>query len=192
MYRKRCSLPTAIFLISTTIALSLGGCPPPPPPGGGDTDPPTITKCPAPVTIASNSDCQGKVPDLRSQLQAVDDVSPPVTITQEPPPGTEVDAGVTLISVTATDGAGNHDSCAVELTIVSGAELIVDKEPADETVIADTDCMGTVPDFTSQFVVRDTCDSNLISTQSPPAGSKVPLGPNAVTVVVTNGIEPSR
>lgn len=188
MYRKRCSLPTAVVVISTAIALSLGGCPPPPP-IEGDLTSPTIIKCPNPTTIASDSNCKGKVPDLRSQLQARDDVSANLTITQEPPPGTEVDAGVTIISVIATDEAGNHDSCAVALTVVRGAKLIVDKEPADETVIAGTDCMGTVPDFTSQFVVRDTCDSNLIATQIPPAGSKVPLGPNAVTVTVTNGIE---
>ncbi|MFO1502083.1 MAG: tandem-95 repeat protein [Verrucomicrobiota bacterium] len=99
-------------------------------PGGllfGDITPPSIT-CPNDFTVAlggPNSPagatlCKALVPDLRPQVEVADNCRLPSErfVTQIPPPGTPVDAGVYPITLTATDEAGNDATCAVTMTVV--------------------------------------------------------------------------
>ena len=59
------------------------------------------------------------IPDLASLATATDDTSAPgdIVITQSPTVGTMVGVGVNAVTITATDEAGNMDSCMVNVTV---------------------------------------------------------------------------
>ncbi len=83
-----------------------------------DDEDPTITTCPPDRTLTANANCQTTVPDLTGEAAADDNCSPP-TVTQDPPAGTVVGLGVTDVTITATDDAGNTATCTVEITVTS-------------------------------------------------------------------------
>jgi formylglycine-generating enzyme required for sulfatase activity len=56
----------------------------------------------------------------------------------------------------------------------------------NQTVSADANCQGVVPDFTSSVVASDNCTPVTI-TQFPALGAAVPLGVNVITISVTDG-----
>jgi extracellular elastinolytic metalloproteinase len=56
------------------------------------------------------------LPDYTGDATATDNCPDPA-ITQSPAPGTMVGVGVTTITMTATDGAGNTDDCTFTVTV---------------------------------------------------------------------------
>jgi hypothetical protein len=82
-----------------------------------DKAPPVITACAANVTVASDANCNGIVPDLTGQVTATDACGGAVTITQLPAAGATIPAGATTVTLTATDGAGNASSCSAKVTV---------------------------------------------------------------------------
>ena len=79
-----------------------------------DATPPVIT-CPADQTGIVGVGCVFMVPDYTGMATATDNCGIP-TVTQNPAAGTMVGAGVTLITLTASDGL-NLDSCSFNLTV---------------------------------------------------------------------------
>jgi probable HAF family extracellular repeat protein len=84
-----------------------------------DTTPP-IVQAPAPVTETAGSNCQAPIPDFLSNLVASDNytAAPALVKTQSPAAGTWVDLGTHVVTITVTDGAGNHTACTTTVTIV--------------------------------------------------------------------------
>lgn len=80
-----------------------------------ETEDPVIT-CPADVTVEVNQGEQFTLPDYTGDATATDNCPDPV-ITQDPAAGTMVGPGVTTMTMTATDGAGNEDSCTFTVTV---------------------------------------------------------------------------
>jgi hypothetical protein len=110
-------------------------------------------------------------------------------------------AGVTTVTWTATthDGAGHETgnaSCTQTVTINDTTPPVI--TAVDETVAADADCMGTVPDYSN--AVSDNCacagsdtsqdcigQHRITTTQSIPAGTKVGLGPHSIHLTANDG-----
>jgi hypothetical protein len=82
-----------------------------------DTISPVITTCATDQTVTANSSCQYPVPDFTSEVVATDNCVGSITITQNPIAGTLVGVGTTVVKLTATDAAGNKDSCTVNLNV---------------------------------------------------------------------------
>jgi extracellular elastinolytic metalloproteinase len=80
-----------------------------------ETEDPVIT-CPADVTVEVNQGEQFTLPDYTGDATATDNCPDPV-ITQDPAAGTMVGPGVTTMTMTATDGAGNEDTCTFTVTV---------------------------------------------------------------------------
>lgn len=80
-----------------------------------DTTAPTITTCATAQSLTANS-CQAAVPDFTSSVVGGDTCSG-VTITQIPAAGTIVGLGVTPVTITVRDAAGNTSSCATTFTV---------------------------------------------------------------------------
>ncbi|MHC4442609.1 MAG: HYR domain-containing protein [Planctomycetota bacterium] len=57
--------------------------------------------------------------------------------------------------------------------------------PPDQTVPADENCEGTVPDLCTLATITDKCDPDPDCSQDPPAGAKIPLGDTLVTLIAT-------
>lgn len=81
-----------------------------------ETEAPVIT-CPADVEVEVHPGTQFTLPDYTADAVVTDNCSLTPTITQNPAVGTMVDAGVTTITLTATDASGNESTCTFTVTV---------------------------------------------------------------------------
>ena len=139
-------------------------------------------------TLPADENSIVDVPDYTGLAVASDNCGS-VTIAQDPAPGLQVlGEGTYDIVLIATDECGNSSSCIVgTITVQDGVPPTIDC-PAPQTVPADANCEGVVPDFTTGAVVSDnvTAPEDIVVTQSPPAGSVVGLGVTVVTLTATD------
>src|SRR6202043_2153750 len=84
-----------------------------------DTTAPTIVSAPGPLTISTDANCQGAVPNVVPQIVATDNCTPAssLVITQNPAAGTLVNSGTHSIVVTVKDAAGNTATANVSYTV---------------------------------------------------------------------------
>ena len=121
-----------------------------------DTTPPTIICPPAPAPMPADANCQATVPDLASEAEASDNCDPDVTITQTPLAGTSIGLGSTVVTLTATDNAGNTSSCTVTVSVTNAPPIISEGPgPLSLEVLADSSC----PTADNQLVLTAT-DAN--------------------------------
>ena len=80
-----------------------------------ETEPPVIT-CPDDVIVFVAMGEQYTLPDYTGEASATDNC-PNTVITQDPAAGTMVGVGITTITMTATDTAGNEDICTFTVTV---------------------------------------------------------------------------
>ena len=105
---------------------------------------PVITTCPPARTIVVGSTCQAIIPDLILNAAGTDDCSTAVLWAQSPVAGTVVTKGTHIVTVRATDAAGNTTSCSVTITAVDTIAPIINGCPTDVTLNADAgQCTGT-------------------------------------------------
>jgi hypothetical protein len=79
------------------------------------TDP--IIVCPANITVFPDP---GQCTAIVEFTAAATDNCPELTLTYEPPPGTAFPIGVTTVTCTATDAAGNSAACQFTVTVQPG------------------------------------------------------------------------
>ncbi|WP_020566762.1 HYR domain-containing protein [Neolewinella persica] len=160
-----------------------------------DNTPPAIT-CPGNQTRdVSANDCTLSVPDFRGQAGRQDNCSGfnQITVTQNPAPGTSVGPGVTTITLTATDAAGNMADCSFTLTGIDRTPPMITC-PGNITVDADpVMCAGTVTDVTGLAMATDNCGSGgLTITQTPAAGTTFTSSTQNVVVTATDAAGNTR
>ncbi|MBK7876945.1 MAG: HYR domain-containing protein [Planctomycetes bacterium] len=158
-------------------------------PGGGqgfdltwsflDDVPPTVV-CGADVTVEVQPGCSALVPDLLGDVIA-SDACGSATKAQSPVAGTVVGLGTTLVTITATDAAGNLASCTRNLFVVDRTPPVL-VCPDAQTSEANANCQGVVPDFAPRLGITDACGTTVL--QVPPAGTIVDLGSTAITLQV--------
>ena len=148
-----------------------------------DTVPPAITACASNLTISAGNNCQTLLPDLTSQV-AASDASGPVTVTQNPAPGTSVGLGPTNITFTARDSSSNSSFCLATVTVADTTPPSILSLVSNVTLLSDTNCQAVLADLTSPsyIVATDSC-SFVTVTQSPPAGTPLSFGTNVVILV---------
>ena len=151
-----------------------------------DTTAPSVA-CPANQTLPASGDCQALVPDFATAAFATDSCSSVLTRSQIPAAGTSVGLGSHTVTVSVTDESGNVGTCTVVLTVVDSTAPGGDCPPA-RTVDAGLECFVAVPDFTAALLATDNCTppEALVKTQSPTAGTLVPLGSHAINLTVTD------
>ncbi|MFP5263111.1 MAG: alpha-amylase family glycosyl hydrolase [Blastocatellia bacterium] len=101
-----------------------------------DVTRPNMT-CPAAVTVSAGQSCQSPVPNVSQSVAASDNLTPAgsLTIKQSPAAGTMVGAGAHVITVTATDRAGNSNTCATVLNVIDDAPPTVTAVGVDKPVL---------------------------------------------------------
>jgi probable HAF family extracellular repeat protein len=155
-----------------------------------DATPPSIVAGLDPRTVSTDANCQGSVPNVLADLVATDNATPANQLlkSQSPGAGTQVPAGPSIIVVTVTDAAGNSTSANVGLNVVdtTAPSILAGLDP--RTVSTDTNCQGTVPNVLADLLVTDNCTpaNQLVMSQSPAAGTKVPTGLSVIVVNVTD------
>ena len=152
-----------------------------------DTTPPSLT-CPATnvtiqLTASTFGGCVVVLPDFRRETRVTDncDLPKPVVLTQTPPPGTQLGAGVYTVTVSAKDTAGNVGTCEIALNIIDPTPLILTC-PTNLVV----SCQGTAGTVVNYPVsARTQCQTNLPVVCLPPTGSLFQLGTTSVTCRAT-------
>ncbi|MEM7036410.1 MAG: HYR domain-containing protein, partial [Bacteroidota bacterium] len=109
------------------------------------------------------------------------------TVTQSPLAGvTLTGTAATRVTLTATDGAMNTDTCIFNVFRVDQTDPTI-VCPAAQDVVLDGSCNGIVANFTGMGTVTEACDASPMVTQSPLAGATVTgVGPETITLTVTD------
>ncbi|MBW7864747.1 MAG: HYR domain-containing protein [Candidatus Hydrogenedentes bacterium] len=82
-----------------------------------DTTPPEITVCAPGDGAVADGNCEAMVPDFTGAVAATDNCDIAPVITQDPVAGTVVGLGVTAVTITVTDAAGNAETCVANFTV---------------------------------------------------------------------------
>jgi hypothetical protein len=138
-----------------------------------------VIDCPAAVASECTSP-QGAV--VTFSVTAIDDIDPDPQVVCTPPSGSLFPIGVTQVSCTATDDAGNMDQCLFDVTVGDTVAPSVNC-PANMTVEC-TGPSGAVVSFS--VTATDDCDSSVTVVSTPPSGSVFPLGTTQVDSTATD------
>ena len=137
-----------------------------------DLTEPVITCPPAPAALSLNGSCQALLPDLTVSASATDNCTAFPVITQSPSAGTTISTD-TVVTLRATDDAGNFDECAVTVTVVDDTNPVITCPPAPAALSLDADCEAQVPDLAALTSAIDNCTASPVITQSPTAGATI-------------------
>ncbi|MEM9835352.1 MAG: HYR domain-containing protein [Bacteroidota bacterium] len=155
-----------------------------------DQEAPVVT-CPAPITLTLDpTSCSVAIGDYRSLVMATDNCSSTgqIQLTQNPSPGTVINTvGVTTVTITAEDQAGNLNStgCAITVATVDNTAPILSCPPAVMAEADATDCSVMIADVTTQVQATDNCSSVTLS-QLPAAATTFNADTEIVTVTATD------
>ena len=147
-----------------------------------DTQPPAILSCPPFQNYTADASCQFALPDLTGTVTALDACSS-VTVTQRPPAGTLIPAGVTYVTLTVKDAAGNSSDCLTTVTVQDHAAPVILFTFTNLTLAAGANCQALMPDLTgtNYFLAVDNCSSVTV-TQSVATNTPLALGTNPVVL----------
>ncbi len=137
-----------------------------------DGTPPTIT-CPGNQSGFLNAGCAFSLPNYISSVTTSDAVDPNPTVTQSPGPGTIVSSNTT-ITMTSTDFAGNSATCTFLVTVSDTTSPTLVCPPA-QVASVNSSCLFTIPNYALQASISDNCTANPTVSQSPPAGTTIPV-----------------
>jgi probable HAF family extracellular repeat protein len=92
-----------------------------------DTTAPSILSVPAPLTVSTDANCQGTVPNVLPNVVAIDNCTPvnQLVLSQSPTAGTVLPAGPYVIVVSVSDLSGNSSTANVGLTITNNNPPVV-------------------------------------------------------------------
>jgi hypothetical protein len=151
-----------------------------------DSTPPVISACP--VGLDADATGGAVIPDMRATALVSDDVSPQsdIIVTQTPVPGTRVGLGVSAVTLTATDLAGNRSMAKVAVTVSDTAPPSVSAGPVSLTV--DATGFTFVPNIAVTAVVSDNCTpvTDILVAQQPCAGTRIGAGITSVVLTATD------
>ncbi len=144
-----------------------------------------IASCAPNRTMAGDASCQAALPDLTGQV-VTSSCSLPVTLTQNPGPGTVVGLGAHSVTLTARDNAGNTATCIATVTVTDETAPVIATCAPNQTISASAGCQGSVPNLIGSVVATD-CNGPVTVTQSPTPGTSVGLGVTTVTLTARDG-----
>lgn len=146
-----------------------------------DNQAPSIS-CPADVTVSANTSCEFTLIDYVGSVTASDNCGTP-TVVQSPAASTD-HSGNVLVTMTATDIAGNTNTCSFNVTPVDDTAPSLTC-PSNQTPNFTSNCEFTIIDYTSLSTFSDYCDNTPFVTQSPGIGTII-SGNTTVTITVTD------
>jgi len=143
------------------------------------------------VTKSAGSTCQASVTASEVNNGSSDPDGDPMTFSLSP--AGPYALGITAVTLTVTDHPSDparpsrSSACTATITVVDTTGPTVTC-PASFTVSTDSGCQGSIPDILSSVTASDNCTPSLAlsKSQSPAAGTLANVGPQTVTVTVTD------
>ena len=139
-----------------------------------DPTPPTISGCENQQVLVWDNSGSAQV----AYSVTVTDLDPNPTVVYDPPSGSLLPLGDTIVTVTAWDASGNTNTCEFTVSVVADAEAPTISGCENISVPAE-DPAGV--EVTYAVTITDA-DPNPTVTYSPESGSFFPLGDTVVTV----------
>jgi hypothetical protein len=143
---------------------------------------PTIA-CPSSQSGSLDSNCEFALPDYTALATTGDNCDASPGLTQFPAAGAIV-TGNTMVTLTATDAAGNSSSCSFEVTVSDETPPAITC-PGDQNEALDENGEFILPDYTGLAAASDNCDAIVNVTQNPTAGTIVTTN-TTVTLTATD------
>ena len=145
-----------------------------------------LLSCPTNQTVNANAACFAELIDYTNLVGVVENCffGNDVALVQSPSASTLI-SGITLITISGTDEAGNATTCDFTVTVLDVTNPTLTC-PTNQTVALNADCDYSVADFTGLVVVADNCTgpSNFTFNQTPAAGAIVSTGVNTILIEV--------
>ena len=140
---------------------------------------PPVVSCPAPIEVECKDGGGAKV---QFSATATDDTDPSPIVLCTPPSGSFFPVGITKVTCTAKDSAGNVGTCATEVRVVDRTAPVITCPP-DISALCSSPAGRSV-----SFVVEadDECDPSPRLVCNPPSGSTFPEGITPVTCTATD------
>ncbi len=125
-----------------------------------DTIAPSVT-CPGNQNQAVDASCGYSLADYTGLMVTSDNCTGSPIVSQSPASGT-AQSGTITVTLYATDGSGNVDSCTFDV-IPNDTIAPVITCLADQMIAADANCMVAIPDYASMASGTDNCGTPTIS-----------------------------
>lgn len=144
---------------------------------------------PAPVRASAGADGKGRVPDFKASLVVTDNcsVASSIAVVQTPAAGTAIGLGVTEVTLTASDAAGNRAVAGVAVTVADDtAPALAHDTPI--TITADESGSTILPNLMISVLASDNCTpgADLVLRQAPASGSTIGVGAHTVTLTAAD------
>lgn len=155
-----------------------------------DQTPPVFNVCATTQTAIVNSSCSATLANYLPLVTVSDNCSSGfgITLTQSPAAGSSISAA-TAVTITATDQAGNSNTCVFNVVLNDTINPVV-VCPSAQTVAINSSCSYSIPTITGLVSGTDNCSSlaNMSITQNPVAGSSANgITPVLITLTDENG-----
>ncbi|MFN7831240.1 MAG: HYR domain-containing protein, partial [Bacteroidota bacterium] len=149
-----------------------------------DPAPPVFTSCPANITVNNDAGTCGYLYNFTAPVATDNCGTPAVTQTSGPVTDSTLPVGATSFTFRATDLAGNTATCSWVVTVRD----ITLPTPGCQDVTVSLDAMGTglVTGAEVNDNSTDNCTGTLLFSVIPASFTCTNLGPNTVTLTVTD------
>ena len=153
----------------------------------GDVGFPVLTLTPAAPNVIAECTGGGQATVTFADPAVTADCPPPGPVICTPASGSIFVLGTNTVTCTVTDNRGISASTNFAVIVRDTTRPEIASCAPSTNVVADASCQGITPDLTGRVAASDSCGSGaLVYTQSPLAGSLIGLGPNLVTLTVTD------
>ncbi len=151
-----------------------------------DVTDPVISSTHSDQTLNAGDNCQVALPDYTVDLIATDNCDADLAVSQSPSPGSTISGTTNVITLTATDDAGNSAEVTFNVEVVDVTDPVITSTHNEQTVFAADNCQVALPDYTGDIIASDNCDPNPDITQNPVPGTLISGNTNEVTLTVTD------
>jgi gliding motility-associated-like protein len=144
---------------------------------------PQFTSCVADVVVTANAQCQATAEWTAPEV--TDNCSDIITLSSDFSSGDLFPLGSTTVTYTATDEAGNSNTCSFEVLVEDNTAPVITTQLNDLVVSADDDaCQATVS--WNNVVAVDNCSNSLSLSSNFNSGDVFQLGESIVQITATD------
>lgn len=149
---------------------------------------PTVV-CPEGRAEPADEFGRASIPNFLTDLVASDNCTAAAALVkqQSPSPGSSVDCGTHVVTLTVADASGNVTTCSTTFTVVDNTSPVV-RYPVEVFRRARAECQAAVPDLLDRVTATDNCTpaGQLTLVQDPAPGTLVEVGTHDVSITVTD------
>lgn len=167
---------TLIANCSTAVTVNVGTAP--------DMIFPTIQGCPTNISLNTDNGVCGAIATWVAPI-ATDNCSATISQTSGQASGSVFPLGVSTVTYTAQDLAGNTSTCSFTITVTDNENPVIVNCPANQVLGNDAGLCGAVASWQTPSVT-DNCSATITQIQGAISGSLFPLGVSTITYLAAD------